>query len=316
MDLLLEKAKRIFDVWLARDLGLIGKILVINALIMSLFVYRLTVLPALSKDYIYKINQIWSHFLWNNKKPKIAWKIVTAPKTMGGLGLSDIHKRDLSLKTQWVSIYFKDETIRFLADWSLSNKIGEFLWHCNIHPKDCRFLTPNRGFWYDVLKAWCKFNYVPIIGVDKIKDQVLWFNSDVKKNGKIFIDMYMFNNGIRTVSDIMNQDDELLTTKQFSNKYPNINILNYLALVKAISLDWKRALNWGTLSSENFKPKVQIAQTEASVVRIAYQSFHTNYYLLQDKMNKWEQMLSTEVWPQDFIKVLRNMWAITNFSKL
>lgn len=56
IDPLLDRMQGVTNTWKTRDLGLVGKVLVINSLLMSLLVYRLVVLPKLSKDYIDKIN--------------------------------------------------------------------------------------------------------------------------------------------------------------------------------------------------------------------------------------------------------------------
>lgn len=100
---LITNMKVICDSWKVRDLSLVGKVLVLNSLVMSLLVYHLTVTPILSKSAVKKINTLWSEFIWGKaKRPKIAWKLLTTQKDNGGLGLSDVAKRDLSLKIQWV----------------------------------------------------------------------------------------------------------------------------------------------------------------------------------------------------------------------
>lgn len=98
---LIPKMKSVCDAWKVRDLSIIGKVLVINSLVMSLLVYRLAVIPCLSDSTIKKINKLWSDFIWGrDKRPKISWKILTAKKENGGLNLSDKRIRDLSLKIQ------------------------------------------------------------------------------------------------------------------------------------------------------------------------------------------------------------------------
>lgn len=69
---LINKISAVLTTWKKRDLSLVGKILIVNALVMSLLVYRLSVLPALSANYVKRINKIWSDFVWDDKKPKIS----------------------------------------------------------------------------------------------------------------------------------------------------------------------------------------------------------------------------------------------------
>lgn len=51
--------------------------------------------------------------------------MLTSKKENGGLNLSNILIRDLSLKVQWVQRYCQDSTIQALADRILQNKIGD-----------------------------------------------------------------------------------------------------------------------------------------------------------------------------------------------
>ena len=84
---IIEKAEAILSLWSARGLSLFGKIQIINALVASLFVHRLAVLPKLKDKYVKKINVIFQNFMWNKRKPKIALNILQGAKIDGGAGL-------------------------------------------------------------------------------------------------------------------------------------------------------------------------------------------------------------------------------------
>ena len=56
IDPILDKAASVLKLWKCRDLSLFGKILLINSLAASLFVYRLAIIEPLPKDYIRKKN--------------------------------------------------------------------------------------------------------------------------------------------------------------------------------------------------------------------------------------------------------------------
>lgn len=88
----IKKMNSVIQSWRSRDLDIIGKVTVINALVMSILVYTLAVIPLLSSQVISQINQIWSRFIWNDKRPKIKWAILTSLKLHGGLGLANLAK--------------------------------------------------------------------------------------------------------------------------------------------------------------------------------------------------------------------------------
>lgn len=313
---LIVKMEAIANSWTSRGLSLVGKVLIINTLLMSLLVYRVAVLPSLTGEYVRKINKVWSAFLWSGKRPKIAWSILIAPKRHGGMGLSDVVKRDLSLKVQWVSYYFRDSVVRFLADNLLQNKVGELLWKCNFNQDDCKQITKATGFWYDVLVAWAKFNYHNPTGEQEVLEQVLWYNSHIKIAQKICYNLAMICSGILTIKDLLTSTGKLLKPGEFSVRYPAVNILEYISIVHAIPETWKNYIRNSTDSVSNYQTGYQILNKELSLVSIAYQAFHTNIYLLEHKRNKWERMLNIQVWPDFLLKCVQRLWKITNNGKL
>ena len=90
----------ILKMWEPRGISLIGKITVINTLIGSLFTYRMSVIPALTKEYIDKINKMCTKFIWNNKKAKISMNILQGLKTQGGAGLTNICRKRQIIKNK------------------------------------------------------------------------------------------------------------------------------------------------------------------------------------------------------------------------
>ena len=81
---LMQKAKAVLELWHHRNMSLFGKILVINALVASFFVYRFSVLRTLPRFYVKDIKTIFSDFIWNQKKPKITYLVLEGLKTDGG----------------------------------------------------------------------------------------------------------------------------------------------------------------------------------------------------------------------------------------
>ena len=67
----IDKIATICQTWSKRNLSLIGKVTIINTLIASLLVYKLTVLPNIKTKYIQTIENIILKFLWNGNKAKI-----------------------------------------------------------------------------------------------------------------------------------------------------------------------------------------------------------------------------------------------------
>ena len=68
---LVEKVDATLNSWKTRNSSLIGRILIVNTMIISLFVYRMMVLPRM-REKLYKVlKEKIVKFIWNGAKPKI-----------------------------------------------------------------------------------------------------------------------------------------------------------------------------------------------------------------------------------------------------
>ena len=93
---LIDKAEVILKQWKRRKLSLIGKVMIINTLIASLFVYKMMVLPCMTQRMLKQMECLFTDFLWDGI-PKVALKILTLAKSSGGLQLVDLKLRPSGL---------------------------------------------------------------------------------------------------------------------------------------------------------------------------------------------------------------------------
>ena len=98
---IIEKTKNIMQSWKHRGSPLTGKILVINSLIGSLFVYRVSVLSNIPQRYINQFYELVENFLWGEGKPKVTTDILMLPKDQGGMQLVNLGAKQDSLKIKW-----------------------------------------------------------------------------------------------------------------------------------------------------------------------------------------------------------------------
>ena len=61
-DLIIEKASKVLNMWQTRNLTVLGRGLVVNTLIGSLFVYKMQVYSHLSKDQERKLKQVMNSY--------------------------------------------------------------------------------------------------------------------------------------------------------------------------------------------------------------------------------------------------------------
>ena len=151
LDPLYQKADNILKLWQQRHLSLFGKIQVLNSLINSLFIYRLTVLPIMTAEYIKKYETMIRNVLWNKGISKIPLNILYGRKQDGGAGLLNLIKQDKALKMQWIVRIQNNETLKQLAYDLMENPIGDLIWQVNIQPRDLNGLVNSFGLEVDFL---------------------------------------------------------------------------------------------------------------------------------------------------------------------
>ena len=184
IDPILAKANATLEGWMLRDLSLVGKIAVVNALVLSMFVHCMSVIRLLNSKTINTIKSMVTKFIWNNGKAKIPDTAVKLLKREGGLGLIDIQEKDLALKIQWAFKAIEQKEIGNLTNVMLNNPIGSLLWQCNLwqhHIKE----TFRDGFWQDVLKAWAILHQQQERRHQNKLKEIIWYNSDITINQKV-----------------------------------------------------------------------------------------------------------------------------------
>ena len=98
----LTKLRNVVNVWVNRRATLYGKVLIVNMLMGSLFVYKMTTMLALSTVNLKEIEGIIREFLWNGKKTKIALKTLQGLKDQGSLNLIDVKTKQQVIQCSWI----------------------------------------------------------------------------------------------------------------------------------------------------------------------------------------------------------------------
>ena len=189
-DNIVNKAENIMNSWSNRNLSLHGKVQVVNSLVNSLFVYKMQVLPTMSKVIQNKMNMLISKFIWNARKPKIRMKTMHGTPKHAGCKLSNLVLRDMALKIEWVRRLCEDRDPAWSeAVYKLINvkMTSEFFWECNLNVLDVKRLGCASQFWEDVMTAWCEYNFKNPTSDNQKANQIIWYNSFIKiKNDLVF----------------------------------------------------------------------------------------------------------------------------------
>ena len=156
-----SKISNILDNWSSRGPSLYGKVIMLNALIGSLYVYKMQVLPTLSDGYVKEIHDVKNNYMWKGGTGKCKSDIFRIPKEQGGLRLFDLKCKDKSLKIQWAKTCMLQPESQVLANQASTYK-GSYMWTANINTQDIQSIF-KKGFWRDVAMVWAKYSfYTPI----------------------------------------------------------------------------------------------------------------------------------------------------------
>ena len=235
---LIEKAENVLKMWHYQNLSLFGKNLVVNSLVTSLFVYRMQVLPTMPCKYVKTFQKLVLGFIWNQGTSKISYQVLTGLKTQEGAGLVDIHKKDEALKMVWVFTLRKYSQLKNLAYALLENMIGDLIWEVQLAPQDVQIFFDLNNFWTQVLIAWSKVHFEYPVGVEQIKNQIIWYNSHLRIDGAPIWSKKLFDRGIIYLGQLV-EKNTFLSFEQFQSRF-NIKLpfTMYYGILKAIPENW------------------------------------------------------------------------------
>ncbi len=140
------------------------------------FVYKLACLTSPTEQHYTQYKKSMRKYIWEGKKPKIAYDTLISSVPDGGMKLVDLEHKDNALKIQWIKRIKKNDSLSNIA-YHFLPKIGELIWKCNLHHDDVKRVMPTENFWQNVLRAWCRFNYSEKYDLNSILHSILWFNS-------------------------------------------------------------------------------------------------------------------------------------------
>ena len=174
--------------WSWRKLTLYGKISIINMLLSSQLIHRLSVLRIPQSDIIKSIDMTFHNYLWNDKPHMIPKTVVTLTYDQGGIKMVDIYKKDQSLKITWIKRIWEEPEYHICPTLDKVNKIPtKLLFKCNLHSKDIAHCWKKLPvpFWVDMMQHWCEYNYTNIKDCsDDVLNEIIWFNSNIRVQNK------------------------------------------------------------------------------------------------------------------------------------
>ena len=251
---ILDKAKSVLHSWKNHMLTLIGKVLITNSLVGSLFVYQMQVQTNPPKNFYKQFNEIIHKFLWKNKRAKIPMGVLKKDINQGGVRLVDMELKNQSLKVAW--IFRKSEYVQMQLMAIIPECLGIRFWDCHLHPNDVSQainLNAHPIFWTQIIIHWFKLKKL----TDKtdsytyadISQTIIWYNSCIKINQKVVCYTNLANKGCTHIGDLY-KNGVLLKLDDLNETYDvSLNWLQYHSLCLAIPNSWKNIMESAQISN-------------------------------------------------------------------
>ena len=303
------------NLWSTRGLSLFGKILIVNSLIASLFVYCMAVLPNPREDFYEKLDTIINQFIWNKKRVKIKIRILRGLKDQGGAGLVDLRKRNSALKIQWVFRAMNNSLIKEIAYELLQNRIGDLIWKIQLSPEHVKKMFTNKNFWYYVMQEWALLAYsIPTTRKD-IKEEMLWYNSRICINDKPVCYVEWHKRGINFIADLLDENDQIFKYQDFVKKYNFTPVFTlYNGIVKAVSKQWSKVAK---ISESDHVEKTMYEKLQTNFqVKVIYRMLMSDNNLTHNKQAQLTRTLKIDISNDEFIRLCTNITKITICVKL
>ena len=293
------------SMWKNRSLSLLGKINIINTLVASLYVYKLTVLPNLPKDLIKSFDNAISDFLWNGRKAKISLRVLQNSRENGGLNLVNISRRQSALKVSWIKTIRTDHKLANLAYYFLIPELGEHIWTCNLAEEDVDlFVSKNKNvFWFDVLCAWSGYNFEKDV---QKTSKLLWCNSLIRINGRPVLWKECIRQGLMYVHQLYD-NGRLINLVEAANY--GLSVMCFNSLVSALPKAWKK---------NNIQPITNYKRLcdKKNISQIVYKELSPKNDVLFQKVELWNVELDKDLTTDMVLRSLRYVFKLTNVPKL
>ena len=313
---LIKKSQTILTKWKNRGLSLFGKIMIVNVLIASLFVYKMSVIEKITTEYVTQLNSMIKEFLWNSKRSKIRLEVLQMSKEMGGANLVNFDLKAESLQVSWIKNMLTDNMICTAAHTALHPSLKNDIWVCNINDKDIKS-NFQESYWREVLLAWSKIQFDEPHSIREIMSQMIWFNTFLKVKKMVIFLPKAYEAGLKKLNQLYDTEGNPIAVAILCQQY-NLTILECNALFAAIPKRWKKIIEE---SKNNFEHTALISKYEIFIQRTKcaswyYKERQSRRSVLAEVFNRWQNEGRITADFDEFSEAFVNLYRITNQAKL
>ena len=312
----IQKMETKLNVWLSRDLTLMGRTLLVKALGISKLVYSASML-CVPDEVIKRVQEKLFSYLWRNKKDKIKRTVLYQRPCQGGLNFPNVRTTIKALRLSWIGRLLSESNDAWKAiPNAYFNKYGglQFLLKCNY---DTKKLDNNISpFYSELLDYFSELR-------DQYRDNcfkgdlIIWNNKDITIEGKSLYWKTWNEHGVNFVQDLLQNNGKYLSYEEFKIKYNiEINFIYYCQILSAVPKSLKLKAMTIKKPPETIIEEFDVYQlAEGKTIRLSKMRCKDYYSLFQIK---WEtQPTSVQSWSKHY-PPFANKWnnLFKNISKM
>lgn len=199
-------------------------------------------------DIITEVKKIASAFLWEGKKPKVAYSTLIMPIQDGGLKLLDLESRIKTNHLIWVKRIINNpdgSSAQFIRGMTGVDNLAVIFGAKRIaKPK---YITPVSQFYAQMMRTWTMAHDFPPENEQEVREEVIWDNKQIS-SPKAMLQSESWRQwleaGIVNVHQLCHQtEDRMLGHQEISSKFGiKCNFLEALRIRNSIPYNWRTSL--------------------------------------------------------------------------
>lgn len=239
----LLKIRGVCDAWGLRNISIKGKVTIVNSLLVSLLQYPCSSIftpGTVFKEY----KRLITNFVWNGKRPKVAYDTLTLPIDQGGLNLMDLETRVRVALLQWIRRFIRTPDINSAKSLSLicgTSDLHSLLAYKSIPVLNEGISTP---FYTQMLKLWHSVHAFEPADEYEVRQEIVWCNQRIISQGAPLHWPRWERAGISTIQDICHEsEDRILSHVELGDRFGvACSFLDMLRLRLSVPHSWRRML--------------------------------------------------------------------------
>ena len=238
----IEKLMRQLHWWKARDLSIIGRILIVKSIGLSKFMFLASVIQV-PKYIIDKVNTLLFNFVWNCKCDKVKRSIFLQEYNLGGMRMVDFNIAVKAAKIKWIKEYL-DTDINALWKKNLEyfckiKNVALFM-RSNFEIRELPKIFP--GYYRDSFQYWKEIKYETINRKQELSNQLIWYNKAIKIDQRTVYSLNLLRSGLWVVTDLYENGNLIPFDTWLRRGAHPADYLMWFGVVESIPKEWKLML--------------------------------------------------------------------------